>query len=185
MRHLVLLIGVLAFILFGQGRANTEGLDLENRALIADQIAKYAQLWDRKDADGFAALFTEDAVLEWHFKNTDKQLQTLVGRENILKYARKAHAGRLAGRQSRHHFSGLIFESVAGTSALTEHMYMVTHVTPSEPPTVRSTGIYQIEWRKTDNGWLMSHRKLFVDRLPGANPSLSDQRDLLGATTGE
>lgn len=137
---------------------------MEDRFEISDQIAKYSQLWDRKDADAFSQLFTEDAVLEWHFADATEQPPLLRGRENILKYARKAHAGRLAGRQSRHHFSGLVFESLTEDTAVTEHMFMVTHVLLDQPPILRSTGIYQIEWRKTDTGWLMSRRKLHVDR---------------------
>ena len=139
-------------------------MPLEDRAQIAEQIAKYAQLWDRKDAEAFVELFTEDGVLEWQFANAEIQPPTLMGRENILQYSRKAHAGRLAERQSRHHFSGLVFEDLTEASARTEHIFMVTHVTPSEPPLLRSTGIYRIEWRKIDGRWLMSHRKLYVDR---------------------
>ncbi|MEM6652098.1 MAG: nuclear transport factor 2 family protein [Pseudomonadota bacterium] len=137
---------------------------LEDRALIADQVARYAQFWDRKDVEAFSKLFTEDAVIEWHFADATEQPPVLKGRENILQYGHQAQAGRLAGRQSRHHFSNLIFENLTETSALTEHMFMVTHVTPNDPPIVRSTGIYRIAWRKTDEVWLMSHRKLFVDR---------------------
>jgi len=164
MRTLGSICLVLTLILFGPGRAAGETLLLEDRAQIAEQIAKYAQLWDRKDADAFAQLFTEDAVLEWHFADTSDQPPKLSGRQTILDYARKAHAGRLAGRQSRHHFSGLVFDSLSETEASTEHMFMVTHVLADQPPIVRSTGLYQIEWRKTDSGWLMSHRTLLVDR---------------------
>jgi len=164
MRTLVSVCLVLVFILLGQGRALGENMRLEDRARIADQVAKYAQLWDRKDLEAFSQLFTEDAVIEWHFADATEQPPLLKGRENILQYGHKAQAERLAGRQSRHHFSNLIFEDLTETSARTEHMFMVTHVTPSNPPIVRSTGIYRIEWRKTDEGWLMSHRKLFIDR---------------------
>lgn len=164
MRALTLIGLALLLSLIGCGRAAGENMFLEDRTLIADQIAKYSQLWDRKDAEAFSKLFTEDAVMEWQFADAAEQPPLLTGRDNILKYSRKAHAGRLAGRQSRHHFSGLVFENVTESSAITEHMFMVTHVTPSEPPIVRSTGIYRIEWRKTDEGWLMSHRKLLVDR---------------------
>lgn len=164
MRTLVSVCLVLVFILLGQGRALGENMRLEDRARIANQVAKYAQLWDRKDVEAFSQLFTEDAVIEWHFADATAQPPLLKGRENILQYGYKAQAERLAGRQSRHHFSNLIFEDLTETSARTEHMFMVTHVTPSNPPIVRSTGIYRIEWRKTDEGWRMSHRKLFIDR---------------------
>lgn len=164
MRTLVSFCLVLSFVLLSHGRAVGENMRLEDRAQIAEQVAKYAQVWDRKDVEAFSKLFTEDAVIEWHFANASEQPPALKGRENILQYGHKAQAERLAGRQSRHHFSNLIFEDITATSALTEHMFMVTHVTPNDPPVVRSTGVYRIEWRKTDEGWLMSHRKLFIDR---------------------
>jgi len=164
MRNLVLLCLMIPLALLSPGRANAEASTLEDRLQITDQIAKYAQTWDRKDAEAFSELFTEDGVLEWHFADASEQPPLLAGRENILHYAKSAYAGRLAGRQSRHHFSGLVFETLTETKALTEHMFMVTHVVQNEPPVVRSTGTYLIEWRKTDNDWLMSHRKLYVDR---------------------
>ncbi|MEL6727165.1 MAG: nuclear transport factor 2 family protein [Pseudomonadota bacterium] len=164
MQKLVLLCLWVPLVLYNLKGANAGAQTLEDRFQISDQISRYAQLWDRKDADAFSELFTEDGVLEWHFADASEQPPSLSGRDNILKYARKAHAGRLAGRQSRHHFSGLVFESLTAETALTEHMFMVTHVLSDEPPIVRSTGVYKIEWRKTDNSWLMSHRKLLVDR---------------------
>lgn len=164
MRKLVLLCLLALLVFLDPGSADAEVRTLEDRVQISEQIARYSQLWDRKDAEAFSELFTEDGVLEWHFADASEQPPLLTGRDNILKYASKAHAGRLAGRQSRHHFSGLVFESLTTDRAETEHMFMVTHVLPNEPPIVRSTGIYQIEWRKTDDRWLMSHRKLLVDR---------------------
>ncbi|MEM9572760.1 MAG: nuclear transport factor 2 family protein [Pseudomonadota bacterium] len=164
MRKMVLPFISALLVLVGLGPATAEAPTLEDRLQISEQIARYSQYWDRKDAESFSQLFTEDGVLEWHFADASEQPPTLTGRANILQYAQKAHLSRLAGRQSRHHFSGLVFESLSADRASTEHMFMVTHVLPNEPPILRSTGIYQIEWIKTEDRWLMSHRKLFVDR---------------------
>ena len=164
MRKMVVSFVSTLLVLFGLGIATAEAPTLEDRLQISEQIARYSQYWDRKDAVAFSQLFAEDGVLEWHFADASEQPPKLTGRANILQYAQQAHAGRLAGRQSRHHFSGLVFESLSTDRASTEHMFMVTHVVPNEPPNVRSTGIYQIEWIKTEGHWLMSHRKLFVDR---------------------
>ncbi|MEM8936816.1 MAG: nuclear transport factor 2 family protein [Pseudomonadota bacterium] len=136
---------------------------LQDRTLIADQVTKYAELWDRKDADAFSKLFTEDATIEWQLNDGSDQPPAVTGRANILQYAQDTHQGRLAGRQSRHHFSGLVFEELTGRDAVTEHMFMSTHVIPGEKPVVAATGIYRITWRKTDGAWLMAHRKLYVD----------------------
>ena len=166
MRYLVLFCLLAPLVHFSPGRVDAEAPNLNDRLQITDQIARYAQSWDRKDADAFSELFADDGVLEWHFADASEQPPALTGRENILHYARKAHADRLAGRQSRHHFSGLVFESITESSALTEHIFMVTHALPNELPMVRSTGIYRIEWSKTGDTWLMSKRTLLIDRLP-------------------
>ncbi len=137
---------------------------LEDRAAIADQVAKYAQLWDRKDTEGFAQLFAEDGVMDWYFGGVRHNEGPIQGRSTILQYAETAQAERLTGRQSRHHFSNLVFEELASDSAITEHTFVVTHQLPEEQPIVRSTGFYRIEWRKTNEGWLIVRRDLHVDR---------------------
>ena len=136
----------------------------KDRTEIADQIAKYAQLWDRKDAEAFAQLFTDDGTLEWYFGGVRHPQGPVQGRSEIQKYAASAYEGRLAGRQSRHHFSNLVFGELTADSARTEHTFLVTHVAPGEQPFVRSTGFYRIEWRKTADGWLITKRELHVDR---------------------
>ncbi|MEM6703253.1 MAG: nuclear transport factor 2 family protein [Acidobacteriota bacterium] len=163
MRPLLLLL-LLPLFACSQGSAVGPSTALEDRALISDQLSSYAQLWDRKAAEEFTDLFTENGTMEWHMAGAAEQPPAVAGRADILEYARQAHEGRLAGRQSRHHFSGLVFEELSAESARTEHRFMVTHVVPGEPPVVTATGIYRITWRKTDDGWLMAHRKLFVDR---------------------
>ena len=164
MHRIFLLSLVLPAIFILLGCSQDEDSSLQDRTLITDQIANYSELWDRKDADAFSMLFTDDATIEWQLGDAPEQPPAVTGRDNILKYAQQAHNGRLAGRQSRHHFSGLTFEELSRTDAVTEHMFMVTHVVPGEKPVLAATGIYRITWKKTDQGWLMTHRKLFVDR---------------------
>lgn len=142
-------------------RQDAHSLD---RLLIADQIAKYAQLWDRKDSNALTELFTEDAIMEWRISGADVQPTAINGRDAIRAYAKQAHTERLAGRQSRHHFSGLVYESLDPNAAVTEHIFLVTHVVPGEKPFVAASGTYRIEWIKAEEEWLMSKRTLFVDR---------------------
>ncbi|MEM7303654.1 MAG: nuclear transport factor 2 family protein [Pseudomonadota bacterium] len=153
-----------AFPALAQSQQFVEDAHLKDRALIADQLARYSQLWDRKDSDGVVQLVAEDGAFEWHLTGAEKQPPVVRGRENILRYAKQAHGKRLAGKQSRHHFSGLVFEELTADEAVTEHMMLVTHVIPGQKPVVAATGIYKINWKKSENGWLMTHRKLYVDR---------------------
>ncbi|NRA28917.1 MAG: nuclear transport factor 2 family protein [Parvularculaceae bacterium] len=155
---------IFAAFLVLQGCGSKEDATLADRAAITDQLARYAQSWDRKDAKAVVALLTEDATFEWEFLLAEEQPPLVTGREAILQYARHAHETRLEGRQSRHHFSGLVFEELTPTEALTENIFEVTHHVPGQTPVVIATGLYRINWVKTDEGWRMAYRKLLVDR---------------------
>ena len=78
----------------------------------------------------------------------DQQPPVVEGREDILKYACQAHGKHLAGKRSRHHFTGLVYEQLTADEAVTERMMLVTHVVPGEKPVVATTGIYKINWKK-------------------------------------
>ena len=137
---------------------------LADRLAIEDAIAQYAHRWDGKDADGFASLFTEDAIIErWLL---GKMRSRLEGRDALRAYAKESHEGRLADRQTRHHMSGIVFIEMSADSALTENVVLITHQTASDPsPRIVSSGIYRNTWRRTDSGWKIARRVLVVDRV--------------------
>lgn len=164
MKKLLAVCLALALPLIAQPSLADDAFQLQDRMMIAEQLSRYSQLWDRKDSEGVVQLLTEDGSFEWHLTGAEKQPPVVKGRENVLKYARQAHEKRLAGKQSRHHFTGLLFEELSETEARTEHMMLVTQIKPGEKPVVTATGVYHIDWKKTDEGWLMYHRKLYVDR---------------------
>ncbi len=82
---------------------------IEDRLLIAEQLAQYSYRWDAKDSAGFADLFTDDGVMERRRGGEVVTGSRVVGRQAILDYATSSHQGRLADRQTRHHFSALVF----------------------------------------------------------------------------
>ena len=155
---LLLLVGLLMI-----PQANAEEPDLLTRHLIGERVAEYAYRWDAKNAVEFANLFAPDAVFDWVVGGVPEK-QKLQGRKNIETYAAKAHQERLANRQSRHHFSNLVFKEQSSQRALTEHMFLVTHQLPGEALKVMSAGKYRIRWVYQDDQWLIKHRTLFVDR---------------------
>ena len=137
---------------------------IEDRLAIADQLAQYSYRWDAKNAVGFADLFTDDGVMERRRGGELVPGSRVVGRQAILDYARTSHQGRLADRQTRHHFSALVFLELTTDAAVTRNMALITHQTADEPaPFIRSSGIYRNTWRKTDQGWKIADRVLFAD----------------------
>ncbi len=144
--------------------ADTE-LRLQDRAMIEGMLAQYSYRWDGKDSAGFAALFTEDGIMERWVAGTRVDDSVVSGRDAIFDYARRSHQGRLADRQTRHHFTALVFKELDETHALTENMALITHQTENSPPAIASSGIYRITWRKTGQGWRMVRRILLTDRF--------------------
>ncbi len=159
----VLLIGGL---LFTRALWAAESVaQLEDRMLIAETLAQYAYRWDGKDAAGFAALFTDDGTMERWVSGALVESSVIEGRTAIQDYTLQSHEGRLADRQTRHHFSALVFKELGDSHAVTENMALITHQTAAVPPFIASSGIYRISWRKTETGWLMTKRILFSDRF--------------------
>ena len=136
-----------------------------DRLAITDVLTQYAYRWDGKDAAGFAELFTDDAVFERQVNGELVPGSRVIGKRAIFEYARESHQGRLADRQSRHHFSSIVFLELNSESALTENVALITHQTASEAyPVILMSGIYRNTWRKTTAGWRISKRILIVDR---------------------
>ena len=137
---------------------------LVDRMAIGDQLAQYSYRWDSKNSAGFADLFTEDGVMERRVGG--EVVRVAVGRQAILDYATTSHQGRLADRQSRHHMSALVILQLSSESAVTENMALITHQTENDrAPVIRSSGIYRISWRKTEDGWKIAERILFTDQF--------------------
>ena len=137
-----------------------------DKVAIAEQLAQYSYRWDAKDGEEFADLFTEDGVMERWREGELVSGSRVVGRQAILDYANGSHHGRLADRQTRHHFSALVFLELSADSAVTENMALITHQTADDrAPFIASSGIYLNTWKRTDHGWKIAERVLFTDRF--------------------
>ena len=137
---------------------------ISDKLAIAATLAQYSYRWDGKDWVGFADLFTDDGIMERWRGGSLVPDSRVVGKEAIQAYARASHQGRLADRQTRHHFSGLVFLELSAQSAVTENMALITHQTAEDRAAViRASGIYRNSWEKTEQGWRISKRVLFTD----------------------
>lgn len=139
---------------------------MQDRLAIADHLTQYSYRWDSKDSIGFADLFTVDAVMErWRGGElvSDSRVE---GRSAIRDYAKSSHDGRLSDRQTRHHFSGLVFLELSTDGAVTENMALITHQTADDRvPFISGSGVYRNTWKKTADGWRIAKRVLFTDRF--------------------
>lgn len=155
----------IGYLLVANTTFAAEELSLEDRLLITDALTQYSYRWDSKDAAGFSRLFLEDGEMERWASGSLVEGSLVRGREAIYQYGVQAHQGRLADRQTRHHFSGLVFKVIDSVTVETENMALITHQTSGVAPFISGSGIYRITWKKTDDGWLMAKRILFSDRV--------------------
>jgi len=140
---------------------------VQNKQAIAEMLAQYPYRWDGKNSSEFAELFTDDGIMERQLDGALVEGSLVQGKQAIYGYASRSHQGRLADRQTRHHFSGLVFLELNENSAVTENMALITHQTENDRTAViASSGIYRISWVKTEQGWRISRRILTSDRFP-------------------
>ena len=162
-----LTLGLFAFCVFVAAAAPAQDFRaIQARLEITDHLTQYSYRWDSKDSNGFAELFTDDGIMErWRAGRLVDGSQ-VVGRHAILGYAKASHEGRLADRQTRHHFSGLVFLELSAEAAVTENMALITHQTAEDRvPFISSSGVYRNTWKKTADGWRITKRVLVTDRF--------------------
>jgi hypothetical protein len=166
--RLYLIVATSLFALLNLPAQAAEEIELVgNRIAIAEALTQYPYRWDSKSTQSFADLFTEDAVMERWRKDALIEGSRLQGKVAIFRYAKNAHTGRLADRQTRHHFSNLVFLELSGRNAVTENMALITHQTAEDAVArISSSGIYRISWEKSADEWKITKRILFVDSSP-------------------
>jgi uncharacterized protein (TIGR02246 family) len=139
-------------------------VSLEDKLAIQEVIAQYAYTYDAQDAEGFAALFTEDAVWELFVPDATQPEIHLASREAIRVWAAQRLHERRGQFTSRHYQSGILFDTLTSTSATTRTMVLVTHQGATEAaPRPTASGVYHDQWRKTPEGWRFAHRRLYRD----------------------
>ena len=125
---------------------------LADRQAIGEQLARYAYAFDSHDAQGWAAIFTDDGVFEVRLGATGQPLFRAQGTEQLREFARSAP-------QMLHHFSNLVFEELSADSASTRAMVVGTWVPPEDGnPAIYTHGTYEQRWAKAGGTWRLAHQ---------------------------
>jgi hypothetical protein len=141
-------------------------MNLEDTFAINEVIANYSYTWDSADPDGWANIFTDDAVWESYHKGAVDPETRVVSRAALRKFAADRF-GRRNGEQSRHYQTGTVFLELTAETARTRTMVAVALLPAGEiTANINWTGIYIDDWRKTENGWKITRRALHHDRTP-------------------
>jgi len=139
-------------------------MSLTDKLAIQEVIAQYSYTYDAQDAEGFAALFTEDAVWELFAAGSTHPAIRLDSQAAIHAWAMQRFRDRRGRFISRHYQSSTLFDALTAESARTRTMVLVTHQEVAEAaPRPMASGVYHDQWRKTPEGWRLAHRRLHHD----------------------
>jgi SnoaL-like protein len=131
----------------------TEGIT--DRQLIIDQLARYAYTFDSHDADGWAAVFTDDGVFEVTQYGSDARMFQIQGSEQLRAFASSAP-------HLLHHITNVVFDELLPDSARTRAMVLGTWASPADGnPAIYTHGTYEQQWSKVQGQWRLAHQ-LFV-----------------------
>lgn len=122
------------------------------RANIRELTARYNRCFDSGDADGFAATFVEDGVMEIAGG------PSYAGREALAEMCRRTPSGIM-------HVTVDATVEVAGTHAtqLVNVLVLGRPASRSTRPDLRSTGHYVDDLVRTEEGWRFARRRAHLD----------------------
>jgi uncharacterized protein (TIGR02246 family) len=128
--------------------------EVADRLALRELVDAYARAVDRRDGEGFAALFTQDG-----------QVYTDPARRNQGWAALRAIPPRLARYHKTTHFVGQHTVNLDGDTAtgeaycLAHHLYDINGRTVNRIMSIR----YQDQYVRSGAGWLFKERRLEVD----------------------
>jgi hypothetical protein len=134
-------------------------ISAQDHAEIHNLYALYNLCSDAGDAEGYAACFTEDGVLE-------VQPRGLVvrGRAALVAYKQEDKAGR-AELYRRHWNASLHLERIDATAVRGRAYYAGYNGVPGSLPSMTSCGVYEDTIRRDAEGgaWRFARRLLVID----------------------
>ena len=154
---------IAGLLLFGGSSAKAEFGSVEDRLKIQDLWARYVLVLDSNDAENYAGLFIEDAVL--NVNNID----ILEGRPAILEMingmaAMMPPSGFPGSSYSgmRHIVTSLVLD-IEGDTATGESFWMEVNSGKEMPPSIFNVGRYEDEFVKVNDQWYFSRRDILAD----------------------
>jgi hypothetical protein len=135
----------------------SETMTPEDRLEVIDLIARYAECVDEADVDGYAALFTSDAVVQ-------HSAGTVRGRDQIREWvAGLAREDRIGPNSSLKHFLGLPVIRGDGQRCTARTYVLIPRMMEAGDISTRLAGAYRDEIVKHEGVWLFARRVIDLD----------------------
>ncbi len=139
----------------------------EDRSQIENLMARYLFALDWRDANAYAATFSEDGVLDFAGGQLQgrQAIQAMIA--GLLKREKEiaAKQGRKSPRK-RHFVTNFWLEVNGNTATSKAYWTQSSNATPDGRPIVAEYGHYEDELVKRDGQWLFTKRKIFNEMLP-------------------
>lgn len=130
-------------------------IDLDDRAAIAELIYSYAWHFDRNEPEDLAALFTEDATIDY-----GPGMAVIAGREAIVPAIRPGLQELFSA--TSHHISNLRVRAEGNDEAAGDAYVYAWHAYHSGAPDGHLWGQYSYRFRRTGEGWRIARLRLQV-----------------------
>ena len=148
--------------------ALAEGNYAEDRAQIEDLQARYLFALDFRDAEAYAATFTEDGVLDYgagKIVGRKAIAEMVAGMRATAERQRAADTSGLRPAAGRHNISNIVLEVNGDRARGTAYWFHMGNANPERGAQLNSFGHYEDELVKVNGEWLFSLRKIYNEQV--------------------
>lgn len=161
--------GIAALVVAGAVSTASAGESYaEDRAMIEDLQARYLFALDFRDAEAYAATFTEDGILDYgagEIEGRDAIREMIAGMRRNAEAEGAEDSTGLRPAAGRHNVTNVVLE-VEGDRALgTAYWFHVGNDNPERRAQLSSFGHYEDELVKVNGEWLFSKRKIYNEQI--------------------
>jgi len=150
----------------------------DDRAAIIDLQNRYVIAMDYFDADGYAAVFAENGVLDWArgvARGRDAIHEEVIGMRTAFA-AQEAEAAPLRPARLRHFITNLVLKVDGDTTVGTAFWVEFDNRNAERLAYSGAYGHSEDTYRKVDGQWLFASRKIFNENMadrtaPMVNPA--------------
>lgn len=185
--------GLLALSGFALPSAFAADSYAEDRAEIENLQARYMFALDFQDPDEYAAVFTEDGVLDYgagKIRGREAIAGMIAGMRENAERQRAQDTSGLRPARGRHNITNIVIEVDGNRATATAYWFHMGNDNPERAAQLNSFGHYEDELVKVDGQWLFSLRKIYNEQVeewvagfenpvvhPGAGPKMREPRN--------
>ncbi len=146
--------------------------ELIDKSVIGEMQSRYMYALDWHDADMYASVFTDDAVLEWPEGQAKGREAIHTACIRIGAYFDNISAAAGSNKkpfQLRHFVTNRVFDIKGDQARCWAYWFDLNNDNLQRWPYVAAYGYYEDDLIRTADGWRFAHRKIF-NEISGQSP---------------